>query len=176
MALRQHQRACGVFSNVQDAQGALEELKASDFPMSQVSVINRHVESTGAKPGTKAQDATNIGAIAGGTVGGVLGLTVGLGTLAAIPGIGPIMLIGAAATALATTVTSGVIGATAGGLMGAMVGYGIPEDQAGYYERSIQRGDYFVILDGTEAEVRVAEAICSRWNIQGMRIYNVATQ
>lgn len=176
MALSQHQRACGVFSTVQDAKGALEELKASDFPMSQVSVINREVESTGAKPGSKAQDATNVGAIAGGTVGGVLGLTVGLGTLAAIPGLGPIMLIGAAATALATTVTSGVIGATAGGLMGAMVGYGIPEDQAGFYERRIQRGDYFVIIDGTEAEVRVAEAIFSRWNIQGMRTYNVAPQ
>jgi hypothetical protein len=80
-----------------------------------------------------------------------------------------------AATALATTLTSGVIGATAGGLLGSLAGYGIPEEQAAVYSDRIHHGDYFLIVEGTEAEVRQAEAILNRWNVQELRIYDAAT-
>ncbi|WP_034937144.1 hypothetical protein [Gloeocapsa sp. PCC 73106] len=47
------------------------------------------------------------------------GLLVGLGALA-IPGVGPIMLAGAVATALATTAARGVSGVAAGSLLGGL--------------------------------------------------------
>lgn len=171
MALTQPMRAVGVFNNRRHAEAALEELRAVDFPMNQVSVIARNGEQT-IVADNKAQEGTTIGAIAGGTVGGLVGLVVGLGTLAAIPGVGPVAFLGAAATALATTLTSGVLGATAGGLLGALIGYGIPEEQATVYRDRIHQGDYFVMVEGSEADVRQAEAILSRWHIQELRIYN----
>ena len=172
MTLNPHMRAVGVFSNRAQAEAALAELKASDFPMNQVSVIAKDGEPKVAAD-NKAQEGTTIGAIAGGTVGGVVGLIIGLGTLAAIPGVGPVAFLGAAATALATTLTTGVLGATAGGLLGALVGYGIPEDQAKVYHDRIHRGEYFVMVEGSEADVRQAEAVFSRWQIHELRIYAI---
>ncbi|MBD2539295.1 DUF1269 domain-containing protein [Coleofasciculus sp. FACHB-SPT36] len=174
MVLTQPKRAFGVFSSLQDAEGAIQELKAAGFPMNQVSAINKESEPVSPPPASKAQEGTTLGAIAGGAAGSVLGLALGLGTIAAIPVLGPISIIGVAATALATTLTSGVIGATAGGLLGALTGYGIPDEQAAIYNDRIHHGDYFLIVEGTEAEVRQAEAILNRWNVQELRIYDAA--
>ncbi|UBF23877.1 hypothetical protein K9N68_19200 [Kovacikia minuta CCNUW1] len=113
------------------------------------------------------------GAATGGALGGLGGLLVGLGTLA-IPGFGPVMLGGAAATALATALTGGAIGATAGGLTGALVGTGIPEDRAKVYNDRVARGDYLVMINGTEAETRQAEAILHRHNIHEWSLFDVA--
>jgi len=95
----------------------------------------------------------------------------GLGALA-IPGIGPIMLAGATATTIATAVSGGVIGAVAGSLIGALIGLGIPEERARVYSDRVSRGDYLVIVDGTEDEIRRAETILHRQGIQEWGIYN----
>ncbi len=174
MALSQQKRAFGVFCHPKQVEGALAELKVDGFPMNQVSVINQQpeqkpIQDTNEATG-KAQELTNVGAIAGGAIGGTAGLAVGLGT-AAIPGLGPLALAGAAAMALATTVTSSVIGATAGRLLGALMSYGIPEEQATLYSDRINSGEYFVMVDGTEEEVRQAISTLIRWNIQELRVF-----
>jgi len=90
--------------------------------------------------------------VTGGAVGGLTGLLVGLGALA-IPGIGPVMLAGATATALASSFWRGDC-AAAGGLLGALVGLGIPEERARVYNSRLSQGDYLVIVDGTDDEIR----------------------
>jgi hypothetical protein len=120
--------------------------------------------------GNKADEGAKAGAITGGTLGGLTGLLVGLGALA-IPGIGPVMLAGATATALATTLSGAAIGAAAGGLLGALVGLGIPEERAKVYNDRVNRGDYLVMVDGTEDDIRRAEAILSHRGIQEWGIY-----
>jgi uncharacterized protein YcfJ len=178
MALNNLQRAFGIFSEPRNVEGAMQELKDFGFPMAQVSVIRKDSEGqhlTEKHVGNNAQEGTNVGAIAGGAIGGTLGLAIGLGTAALIPGVGPLVLLGEAALALATTVTSGVIGATTGGLLGALIGYGVPEKQATVYSDRIGQGAYFVMIDGTAPEVRQAEAILRRWNIQELRIYDSLT-
>lgn len=127
----------------------------------------------GDKTDNKADDGAKVGAFSGGLLGGLTGLLVGLGTLA-IPGVGPIMLAGAAATALATTAAGGAIGAAAGGLLGGLVGLGIPEDRARLYHDRISSGEYLVIVDGTEADIARAEAILSRRGIQEWQVYPLA--
>ncbi|MBD2189962.1 signal transduction histidine kinase (STHK), LytS, partial [Pseudanabaena mucicola] len=111
------------------------------------------------------------GAASGGAVGGLTGLLVGLG-LVAIPGVGPVMLAGAAATALATTLTGGAIGAAAGSLVGGLVGLGIPKDRAKIYSDRVEQGDYLVMVDGTDQEIRQAETIFQRYGIHEWGIYN----
>jgi hypothetical protein len=93
-----------------------------------------------------------------------------LGTLA-IPGLGPVMLAGAAATALATTVAGGALGAAAGSLVGALIGLGIPEDRAKIYNGHVEGGGYLVIIDGAEAAISRAEAVLRtagvrEWEVQ----------
>lgn len=184
MVLRQHKRAVGVFSNRHEAEVALRELKDSNFPMDRVSVITRDADKrndmAGADvrdnvrertEGNKADEGATTGAIAGGTLGGLTGLLVGLGTLA-IPGIGPIMLAGATATAIATTVAGGAIGAVTGGLLGALVGLGIPEERARVYEDRISRGHYLILVEGTDDDIRRAEAILHRRGIEEWGVYD----
>lgn len=179
MVISVNKRAVGVFSNRRDAEDALYELRESGFPIDRVSVIkqdaDRNDDIAGAQVrediGNKSDEGATVGAVSGGVLGGLTGLLVGLGTLA-IPGIGPIMLAGATATALATTVAGAGIGAAAGSLLGALVGLGIPEERAKVYNERVERGDYLVIIDGTDVEIAKAEEILKRRGIEEFDVYD----
>jgi hypothetical protein len=175
----QHQRAIGVFSSRSQAEHALFELRDAGFNMDRVSVIAQDADKKGDlagvetsdRVGNKADEGAAKGAVTGTVLGGLTGLLVGLGTLA-IPGVGPVLLAGEVATALATTAVGAGIGAAAGSLLGALVGLGIPEEQAKIYSDRVSRGDYLVIVDGTDAEIRHAENILRNRGIQDFGIYN----
>lgn len=179
MALGQHKRAVGVFSSRHDAESAINELKRSGFPTNNVSVIARDADRQGdiagvdvtKRGGNKADEAAATGALTGGTLGGITGLLVGLGSLA-IPGVGPVVLAGEVATAIATTLAGGAIGAAAGGLLGALIGLGIPEERARAYNDRVSRGDYLLIVSGTDQEIARAEAILNHRGIEDFGIYN----
>ncbi len=172
-------RAIGVFHNRSDAEQALRELGNAGIVMDRVSVIARDRDHNGEiggatvkeKVGDKADEGATAGAVTGGALGGLTGLLVGLGTLA-IPGIGPIMLAGATATALATTLAGAGIGAAAGGIIGGLIGLGIPEERARVYNERVERGGYLVIIDGTDEEIARAEPILRRWNIEEFNVYD----
>ena len=107
MITTNHKRSVGIFSSHQAAENALNELRDDGFAMSQVSVIAQNaerLEQSNRIGETQVQDLTDAnhgeegaktGAATGGVLGGLSGLLVGLGTLA-IPGVGPVMLAGAA--------------------------------------------------------------------------------
>ncbi|MBW4560959.1 MAG: histidine kinase [Mojavia pulchra JT2-VF2] len=179
MVANKVRRAIGIFSNRRDVEGALRELGNSGLVMDKVSVIardaDRNDEIAGTqvhdKVGDKADEGATVGAVSGGALGGLTGLLVGLGTLA-IPGIGPIMLAGATATALATTLAGAGIGAAAGSLLGGLIGLGIPEERARVYNQGVERGGYLVIVDGTDDEIARAEPIFRRWNIEEFAVYD----
>ncbi len=178
MVMGIHRRAVGVFPDRRDAEQALHELRDLGFPMERVSVITRHHENeeiaghqVREKVGDQAEEGATIGAISGGVLGGITGLLIGLGTLA-IPGVGPIMLAGATATDLVTTLAGAGIGAAAGGLIGALIGLGIPEEKAKIYHDRVQRGEYLVIIDGTDAEIARAKEILHRWRIEEFEVYD----
>jgi len=86
------------------------------------------------------------------------------------------MLAGAAATTLATAAAGTAIGAASGGLLGGLIGLGIPEKEAKTYNDRVHRGDYLVIVDGTDEAIRRAEAILNRQNrLQDWATYNQPT-
>ena len=179
MAVGQHKRAVGVFSSRRDAEHALNELNGSGFPMSKVSIIARDADrqddiagvDVSNRVGNKADEGAAAGAITGGTLGGITGLLVGLGSLA-IPGVGPVLLAGEVASTIATTLAGGAIGAAAGGLLGALAGLGIPEERARAYNDRVSRGDYLVIVDGTDNEIAQAEAILGGRGVQDWGVYD----
>ncbi|MBD2327972.1 signal transduction histidine kinase (STHK), LytS [Alkalinema sp. FACHB-956] len=182
MNLNNLNRSVGVFPSAINTENALTELRNAGFAMDRVSVVARNFDRSDDQPlvgETRLQELTETthvdegakaGAATGGTVGGLMGLLVGLGTLA-IPGVGPIMLAGAAATTIATTLAGGAIGAATGGLVGGLIGLGIPEERAKVYNDYVNRGQYLVIIDGTDAEIRQAEDILKRRGIQEWSVY-----
>jgi hypothetical protein len=198
MTLINNKRAVGVFSSHQEVEDALRELQDNGFDMNQVSVIAKHDQGLNQRyqigetqvqqqivqeptethktshATTRVEEGAKTGVEAGGAVGGLTGLLIGLGTLA-IPGVGPIMLAGAAATAIATTLAGGAIGAAVGGLLGSLVGLGIPEHRAQIYHDYVVDGDYLVIVDGTEAEILRAETIFKHKGMREWEVYNSPT-
>ena len=175
-----YKRAAGLFYSREEAEAAVRGLKDAGFDQDRISVIARDADKvdgveTTEEVGNKADEGAAAGAVTGGALGGITGLLVGLGALA-IPGVGPILLAGAEATAIATTLAGGAIGAATGGLVGALIGLGIPEEKAKVYSDRVAGGSFLVMVTGTEAEVKRAEIIMQRCGVEEFGIYNAPTQ
>lgn len=97
----------------------------------------------------------------GNVLGGVTGLLLGVGILA-LPGIGQVML----TAEIIFILTSSSICMAAAGLMGALIGLGMTERQARDYSELISRGDYLIIVNGTEDEINRAERILNAHKIR----------
>lgn len=178
MASQQHQRAVGIFASRKEMGNALQALKNAGFPLQKVFVLARELEGKlSHHPRAKKSPAGNhvgagaaTGARTGSVIGGVVGLLVGLGVVA-IPAVGPIMLANAAATAVATTVAGGLIGLVSGGLVGGLIGLGIPRERAEVYQERLLRGDYLVMVEGTDKEIRQANSILRNQSVQEWDVY-----
>lgn len=130
--------AFGIYRDRAQAEAAVDALMNAGFRAEDISVLlpdNVGTKDFAAEKNTKAPEGTTTGAVAGGAVGGTLGLLAGIGALA-IPGLGPFIAAGPIMGALAGIGTGGVVG----GLIGALVGMGIPEYEAKRYEGMVKEG------------------------------------
>ena len=172
-----YKRAAGLFYSRDEAEAAVRDLKDAGYDMNNISIVAKNADQIGGRDtteetGNKADDGAATGAATGGALGGLTGLLVGLGTLA-IPGIGPILLAGATATTIATTLAGAGIGAAAGGLIGGLIGLGIPEEKAKVYNDRVKSGSFLVMVDGNTAEITRAESIMQRNGVEEFGIYDV---
>lgn len=173
----QYKRAAGLYHSRKQAEAAVQNLRDIGYDMDRVSVIARDTDQVAGKEtteniGNKAEEGAATGALTGGALGGITGLLVGLGALA-IPGIGPILLAGAEATAIATTLAGTGIGAAAGSLVGALIGLGIPEEKAKVYSDYVKNGSFLVMVTGTLAEVNRAATIMHQHDVKELDIYDI---
>lgn len=173
MAFDQQKHAIGVFSSRKIVEQALKELKYSGFPMNKFSVLTKDTEGyeqfsseNPSKVTYSRSEGVEFGATAGAATGGLLALAGGIAALL-ISGIGLPLV---AESVLTVLLGSGAV-AAAGGLLGALEGWYIPEKQAKLYNDRVSQGDYLVTLEGTESEIRHAEKILSRWDIQEWHIF-----
>lgn len=97
------------------------------------------------------------GAGIGGAVGGAAGVLAGLGLLA-IPGIGPVVAAGWAATAVAGLAAGGV----AGGVVGALVESGVGKNDADVYAEAIRRGGALVVARVPDADASRYQSVLNR--------------
>jgi hypothetical protein len=180
MVLSEQRHAFGVFSNHQETEQALNELKNSGFLMEKVSIIAKQTEQDEQLAGTQVsnhigeQDIQSSTGVALDVVTGSLWGTVlvGLGSLA-IPGIGPVIALGSLGLGLVTSAAGiGLEALQSGNLIKALVNLGIAEEQARGYNDRLLRGSYLVIVEGTDEEISRAEAIFSNQGIQDWSVHN----
>lgn len=155
----------GIFTDQDDAEDAIEELKTAGFDPKDISIMMKdriEEDSLAVDTGTTVAEGAVSGAATGGVIGAIAGLLIGVGAIV-IPGIGPLLIGGPLAAALgltgaaATTVSGAATGILAGGLLGALVGLGIPEEDARVYERHLNEGAVLVavpLLERSEDDVR----------------------
>ena len=134
----------GIFERANQAERALEALRAAGFAADHVSIVAK--DTGAASPVPPAADTglegAGTGAVLGGLTGGVLGWLAGIGALA-IPGLGPIVAAGALALALG----GAALGAVTGGLIGALVDLGVPEEAALDYQNTVQQGGLLLTVE-----------------------------
>src|SRR5882757_5525282 len=147
----------GIYATPGTAESAVDQLLASGFTNSAISVLLPDDESTRSfahEKSTKAPEGTATGAATGTVIGGTLGLLAGIGALA-IPGVGPLI---AAGPIMATLAGAGAGGAV-GGMVGALVGMGIPEYEAKLYEGAVKDGGTLLSVHcDTSEQVDAAKA------------------
>lgn len=176
-------RALGVFTNSQEVEQAINELRTASFPVEKISVIAKDVEQ-GEKLG-EAQTSDRIGNQDVNTttpVGDTLTATtwgtllLGLSSLA-LPGLGAVLAAGSVGVALVTSVAGVAVGTAANNnLLKALGDLGIPEERARVYSDRLQQSYYLLILEGTEAEIHGAEEILRDRGIQYWGIYSSQTE
>ena len=167
-------RAVGTFPTRKDAEVALINLRDAGFNMDRVSAIAQNptgedIADVEVKSSAeRAKEGAETGAVMGATTGGILGLIGSLSVLA-IPGVG---IATEVAVLLGNALLGSGVGAAGGSLAGALIGWGIPEEQAEYYQELVSEGNYVVLVEGTEAEVNGARAILLNSQISNWNVYN----
>ncbi len=150
MSMAQNEIAVGVFSNIDQARQAIDELKRAGFSDEEIGFLSRVSETGSTEADVEGSAAT--GAISGGVVGGILGAAAAL----LIPGFGPAI----AGGILAATVGGIALGATAGGIIGALTSLGVSENEASFYQRELEAGRTIVTVKSADGAAQ-AEAILS---------------
>jgi len=141
----------GVFDNRRDAELAVADLSAAGFETDRIGLISRNeqgktvAEPPGSDPETRAASGAVAGAVTGAGVGGLVGLAVLEGL---IPAVGPAL----AAGTLAIILANAAGGAAIAGLAGALIGWGIPEEQAKYYDEQLQAGRIVVTVQAGDRD------------------------
>ncbi|MDZ8092830.1 MAG: hypothetical protein RMZ42_13015 [Nostoc sp. DedQUE05] len=168
--------AIGIISTRQAATQALDELRAIDFPMQKISVFTLDSEDEKLYEDANAGkhlitpiEGAKAGAITGGTTGGFLALTAGLGVLV-IPGFGPAL----AVESVLGTLLAGGASAIFGSVYGAFQGWFAPERQPRLCESGTCQEKFLVKVEGTTDEIWQAESILSYWGVQQWHIYELS--
>ena len=177
--MNKYKRSVGLFYSRDEAEKALRALKDDGFDMNRVNVIAKNADEVSKSAGmdvaydegNNAAEGAGAGATSGAILGGIGGLLLGLGTLA-IPGVGPIIVAGEAASTIASTLAGAGIGAAAGGIIGGLVGLGIPEDKAKIYSDRVSSGSYLIMVNGTDNDISRAERILQDNGIEEYGVYD----
>jgi len=138
-----HATTVGVFTSREAADRAVADLKNAGYRDNQIGVVAKDSRGNTVKTdgsGNNAPEGAAIGVAAGAGAMALGSLAMSFGI---IPVIGPILAVGPLAAAL----ISAAGGAAAGGLVGALVGWGIPEEDAKYYESEVKAGRFLVTVD-----------------------------
>jgi len=142
-----------LFDRFEDAKAALGDIVQAGAEREKISLLANHA---GAGPAltlnpsyaredlnvdTDGQSGVVTGAEVGIGLGGILGLMATIGTVA-IPGIGPLIAIGAWATIAAAAAAGGIVG----GIVGAFTDRGVTDADAHLYAEGLKRGGTLVTV------------------------------
>jgi len=134
----------GVFDSRAAAERAVSELKSAGYRDDQIGLIGKNERGETVRADGAGDNNAGEGAAIGAAAGAIGGAAVGAGIMAGvIPVIGPVLALGT----LGTIFVNAAGGAAIAGIAGALIGWGIPEDDARYYEDEVKAGRYIVTVE-----------------------------
>ena len=137
-----HATVIGVFATRAAADAALRDLRAAGFKEDQIGLVARN--ASGKLENESGETYAEEGGVAGAVAGAAGGALVGLGVVyGMIPAVGPVLAVGT----LGTVLLNAAGGAAIAGIAGALIGWGIPEEEANWYEAEVKAGRFLVTVD-----------------------------
>jgi len=134
----------GVFNSREEAERAIAALKAAGYRDNQIGLVARDSRGKTTRTDGSGNTFAEEGAAIGAGVGAAAGVALGAGIMTGvIPVIGPILAIGP----IAALLLDAAGGAAVGGVAGALIGWGLPEEDARYYEGEVKAGRYLVTVE-----------------------------
>jgi hypothetical protein len=139
--------ASAVFDSEAEAQRAVTELRSNGVSDSDISIVAQH---DGKNTSTDGAGEATGDLVSKTALGAGLGAALGVAALA-IPGVGPLVAAGAIAESAigGAALTGTALGAAAGGLSSLLTKHGVSDEDARYYEDSINSGGIFVSVDSS---------------------------
>ena len=162
MAKKGNKAVFGIFHDRGALESCVDDLRSQGFRAEDVSVLMPSKGDTNTfahQKNTKAPEGAAVGGGTGAILGGTLGWLVGIGAIATLPALGPLVAAGPIMSALAGAGVGGAVG----GLSGALVGMGIPEFEAKRYESYVKDGGTLISVhvddsDGADKAEDILEA------------------
>jgi len=146
---KKHNAVIGVFETKARAEKAINDLKGAGFDDHDIGMVYRDSSGKTVKSGAADDTYAEEGAVAGAVAGAAGGALVGAGIIAGvIPVIGPVLALGT----LGTILVNAAGGAAIVGLTGALIGWGIPEEDAEFYENEVKSGRYLVTVEAGDRQ------------------------
>lgn len=152
-----------LFRNQTDAERAIQDLQAAGVDQSRIGVAIRDH----GRQRDLGEVTTTDGYATGGILGGVAGMLAGPGALA-VPGVGPLIVAGVLAPALAR------ISAAGGGLVTTLVAMGSTERNANYFEKGLREGSVLVTASAGSLGSEVGEIVRAAGGDLGTPVREVA--
>ena len=157
--MSQESSVVGIYTAMDAAEEAVQQLAKGGFPIQQVSLIAQDLGSEKKIHGFVTPcDVAKSSAKTGAWLGGIFGLLAGAAFLW-VPGVGPLIVAGSLTAALLGGVEGAVVTAAASGMLGWLFSLGISKEHILKYEESVKAGKYLVIAHGTADQVQKAQQI-----------------
>ena len=156
------QTLLAAFDSRAAADKAITALEEAGYESKDISVITKDTHDVERTTGADVAEGAGSGAATGGVIGGIAGLLAGAGVIPALTGLligGPIAAALGATGVVATTISGAVTGAVAGGLIGGLMGLGVSEEDARYYDETVNEGGVVVAVPVAEDDDDEARAI-----------------
>lgn len=146
----------GIARTRKQAEDIFNKLEMRGFKIDSISALFQDIDhsmkkkslgSMGHEKHTKGSEGAATGTLAGGIIGGTIGLLAGIGSLA-IPGLGAFI----AAGPLMAALSGSAVGGSLGLMVGTLIGLDIPEYEAKRYEDSLKHGNLLISVHCDTAE------------------------
>jgi hypothetical protein len=148
-----------VYSHIDDAEAAVQDLSEGGFPINQVSIIAKDIGAEKKVHGfVTSCDVAKSSAKSGAWVGGIFGALVGAAFLW-VPGVGPLIVAGSLASALMGGLEGAAAGAAVTGTLGWLVSPGISKQHILKYDENVKAGKCLIIAHGSPDEMAKADKI-----------------
>jgi hypothetical protein len=155
----------GLFANTKQVTAGINALENQGFNAQQISLItadNIDKDSFEITTNTKIPEAAGVGALAGGSLGLIVGGLAAIGSVAT-GGVGLL-----ASGPIVAALTGGAFGAGGGGMLGAVLGIAMPDTDQQSIIDELEKGAALLSVECTSDEVaKVTETLKSQ---QAMKV------